>query len=92
MSLLLAFAFVVVPAVQRLTLVREVCDVIHKYDVEATALFYTESEVSCEAEASIRSSLRYRTQPAASPRSNAPHGSSADNSSMEGSNFPAEGQ
>lgn len=62
LSLLLAFSFGVVPVIQRLAPVREVCDVIEKYDVEATALFYTESDVSCEAEASIRDSLRYRKQ------------------------------
>ena len=53
------FAFGVIPCVQRLGPVREVHEAIQKSGIDATALFYSESEVSSEAEASIRNALRY---------------------------------
>jgi hypothetical protein len=56
---ILAFAFGVLPAVQRLGPVREVHDAIQESGIDATALFYTESEMSSDAEASIRNALRY---------------------------------
>ena len=53
------FAFGVIPRVQRLGPVRDVHEAIQKSGIDATALFYSESEVSSEAEASIRNALRY---------------------------------
>ena len=55
----LLFAFVLLPALESLGPVREVRDAIRRADIDATALFYTECEVSSEAELSIRSALRY---------------------------------
>ena len=52
--LILLFAFGVIPAWQRLGPVREVRDAIRSRGIDATALLYTESEVSGEAEAAIR--------------------------------------
>ena len=57
--LILLFAFGVIPGLQRLEPVREVRDAIERSGINATALIYTESEVSGEAEASIRSALKY---------------------------------
>ena len=34
-------------------------DAIHRRDIDATALFYTESHTSAEAEASIRNALEF---------------------------------
>ena len=56
---ILLFAFGVIPAVQRLAPVRNLCAAIQRSGIDATALFYTESDVSSEAEASIRSALTY---------------------------------
>jgi hypothetical protein len=56
---ILLFAFGVIPGLQRLEPVREVCDAIRKAGIDASALFYTESDVSSEAEASIRDAIRY---------------------------------
>ena len=56
---ILLFAFGVIPAVQRLAPVRDLCTAIQRSGIDATALFYTESDVSFEAEASIRSALTY---------------------------------
>ena len=56
---LLLFAFGVIPALERLEPVREVRDATRRADVDASALFYTESDVSSEAEASIRNTIRY---------------------------------
>ncbi len=61
--LIFLFAFGVIPGVQRLGPVREVHEAIQESGIDATALFYTESEVSSEAEASIRNAIKY------SPRS-----------------------
>ncbi len=57
--LILLFAFVAIPGLQRLGPIREVRDAIRSTGIDATALFYTESEVSSEAEASIRDALKY---------------------------------
>jgi hypothetical protein len=56
---ILLFAFVVIPGLQHLEPVRQVHDAIQNRGIDATALFYTESEVSSEAEASIRNAMRY---------------------------------
>ena len=56
---ILLFAFVAIPGLQHLEPVREVRDAIQNRGIDATALFYTESEVSSEAEASIRNAIRY---------------------------------
>lgn len=56
---ILLVAFVVIPGVQRLGPIREVRDAIERSGIDATALFYTESEVSGEAESSIRNAIRY---------------------------------
>ena len=58
-------AFCGIPTLQRLGPVREVRDAIHRRDIDATALFYTESHTSAEAEASIRNALKF--PPRASP-------------------------
>ena len=57
--LILFFAFVVVPGLQRLGPVREVRDAIHRRGIDASALFYTETEVSSEAETAIRNAMTY---------------------------------
>jgi len=57
--LILVFAFGIIPGVQRLGPVREVHDAIQQSGIDPTALFYTESEVSSEAELSIRNALKY---------------------------------
>jgi hypothetical protein len=58
---ILLVAFVVVPLVQRLGPVREVREAIDRSGIDASALFYTESDVSFEAESAIRNSLKYPT-------------------------------
>jgi hypothetical protein len=69
---ILLFAFVVIPALQRLGPVREVRAAIQAAGIDATALFYTESDVSAEAEFAIRNAIRYSAhrpdRPAAPPR------------------------
>jgi hypothetical protein len=62
MLVILLFAFGVVPGLERLEPVREVRDAIQEADIDASALFYTESEVSTEAEASIRNAMEYAAQ------------------------------
>ena len=52
-------AFVALPLVQRLGPVREVRSAIQAADIDATALFYTESETSAESESSLRNALRF---------------------------------
>ena len=59
LTALLLFAFVVIPALQLLGPVRDVREAIQRRDIDATALFYTESDVSSEAEASIGNAMRY---------------------------------
>ncbi len=56
---ILLVAFVVIPSVQRLGPIREVHEAIERSGIDATALFYTESEVSGEAESSIRNAIKY---------------------------------
>jgi hypothetical protein len=56
---ILLFAFGAVPLWQCLGPVREARRAIQHSGVDATALFYTESDVSSEAEASIRNALRF---------------------------------
>ena len=56
---ILLFAFGAIPALQRLGPIREVREVIRRSGIDATALFYTESDVSSEAEASILNAIRY---------------------------------
>ena len=56
---ILLVAFVVVPFAQRLGPVREVREAIDRSGIDATALFYTESDVSFEAESAIRNALKY---------------------------------
>ena len=62
--LILLLAFGVIPALQRLEPVREVREAIHNSGIDATALIYSESEVSSEAEYSIRDALKYPPHPA----------------------------
>ena len=57
--LILLLAFGVIPGLQRLGPVREVREAIRNSGIDATALIYSESEVSSEAEYSIRDALRY---------------------------------
>lgn len=56
---ILLVAFVVIPSVQRWGPIREVRDAIERSGIDATALFYTESDVSGEAESSIRNAIKY---------------------------------
>lgn len=72
---ILLFSFGVIPALQRLGPVREVRDAVVNSGIDATALFYTESEVSGEAAVAIRNAIRYSVRPdrpAASVRPAAP--------------------
>ena len=64
---ILVFAFAVIPGLQRVGPVREVHDAIQKSGIDATALFYTETEVSSEAESSIRNAMKYPARRAACP-------------------------
>ncbi|HUT10502.1 MAG TPA: hypothetical protein VMY42_08400 [Thermoguttaceae bacterium] len=59
LAVVLLFAFGVIPQLQRLRPVREVRDAVGRARIDATALFYTDTDVSCEAEASIRNALGY---------------------------------
>ena len=52
-------AFGVIPAVQRLGPVREVREATRTMGVDADALIYSESDVSLEAETSLRDALRF---------------------------------
>jgi hypothetical protein len=52
-------AFGAIPAIQSLAPVREIRGAIQDADVDATTLFYSESDQACEAEASIRNALDY---------------------------------
>jgi len=65
---ILLFAFGVIPGLQRLGPIREVRDAIQRSGIDATALFYTESDVSSEAEASIRNAIRHAPRDANRPR------------------------
>jgi len=56
---ILLFAFGVIPGLQRLGPVREVREAIRRAGIDASALIYTESDVSFEAEASLRDALRF---------------------------------
>jgi len=56
---ILLFAFGVIPGLQRLGPVREVREAIRSTGIDASALIYTESDVSFEAEASLRDALRF---------------------------------
>ena len=67
LTVILLFAFGVIPGLQRLAPVRELRDAIRKSGIDATALFYTESDVSYEAETSIRNAIRYSVQRADCP-------------------------
>jgi len=62
LAVILLFAFVAVPGLQRIGPIREVREATENRGIDATALFYTESEVSSEAEASIRNAIRYSAQ------------------------------
>ena len=55
----LVFAFGVIPWLQTFPPISDMCDVIRKNNIEATALVYTEVESFSEAEFSIRNSLKY---------------------------------
>ncbi len=66
---ILLFAFVVIPLVQRIGPVREVREAIERRGIDATALFYTETEISSEAELSIRNALKYPPRRVGSPAS-----------------------
>ena len=66
LAAILLFAFGVIPCLQRLGPVREVRRAVQNAGIDATALFYTESDVSSEAETSIRGALRYAAHRAGS--------------------------
>ncbi|MFV1968321.1 MAG: hypothetical protein ACC628_23090 [Pirellulaceae bacterium] len=59
LTVILLFAFVAIPGLQRIGPIRDVRDAIENRGIDATALFYTETEVASEAEASIRNAIRY---------------------------------
>ena len=58
-SLILLFAFGVVPAFQRLGPVAEVRDAIERSGVDASALFYTENDEFYEATSSLNNAARF---------------------------------
>ena len=58
-----AIVFGVLPAAQRLGPVRDVHEAIERSGIDATALFYSEIDVSSEAELSIRDALRFPARP-----------------------------
>ena len=58
-GMILLFAFGVIPGLQRLGPVRAVRQAARDAGIDATALFYTESDVYSEAEASIRDARTY---------------------------------
>jgi hypothetical protein len=60
--MILLFAFAAIPRLQRLGPVHEVRAAIQRSGVDATALFYTESHLSAEAEATLRDALRFSTR------------------------------
>lgn len=59
LAAILAFAFGVVPAFQKLGPVRTITEGVRESGIDASALFYTETEVASEAEASLRNALKY---------------------------------
>jgi hypothetical protein len=65
--LILSFAFGAIPAVQRVGPVRQIHDAIEQGAIDATALFYTDSDVASDAEASIRNALKYPARGADEP-------------------------
>ena len=60
---ILVFAFVVIPGLQRLGPGRDIHEAIQQSGIDATALFYSESQISSDAEASIRNALKYPARP-----------------------------
>ena len=69
---ILLFAFGAISQIQRLGPVREVRDAAGNAGIDATAPFYSESEVSSEAEASIRNAIRFSTRRAGCPAAVSP--------------------
>ena len=61
-TVLLVFAFAVIPGLQRSGPFREVHDAIHRSGIDATVLLYSETEISSEAESSIRNAIKYPPQ------------------------------
>jgi hypothetical protein len=57
--LILLVAFAGVPALQRWKPIAEIHDAVEASGIDATALFYTEAEVSSQAEGSIRNTMRF---------------------------------
>ena len=64
---MLIFAFGVIPLLQRLGPVRAVREATRNQGIDASALFYTESDAFSEAEASIRNAMRYPAHRAERP-------------------------
>jgi hypothetical protein len=60
LTAILLFAFAVIPWLQELGPVREITAVIEENDIDAAALFYTDSEESSDADAWMRNSLKRR--------------------------------
>ena len=56
---ILLLAFGAIPALQGLGPASEVRDAIRRSGIDATALFYSESEVACEAAAAMRDARTY---------------------------------
>ena len=59
LSLILLFAFGVVPAFQRLGPVADLRDAIERSGIDASALFYTENEEFYEATSSLNNAARF---------------------------------
>ena len=64
---ILLFAFGAIPGLQRLGPVCELRDAIRNSGIDATALFYTESDVFSGAEAAIRNAMTYSAHRADCP-------------------------
>lgn len=58
LAAILLLVFGVVPALQRLGPVRRVREAVDRAGIDATALIYTESDESSEAESALRNALR----------------------------------
>lgn len=61
LAAILLLAFGGIPLFQQLKPVREVREAINRREIDATALFYTESHTSAEAESAIRNALQFPT-------------------------------
>jgi hypothetical protein len=68
LSLMLLGAFVGLPLAQRLGPVREVRQAIHRVDIDAAALFYTENPSFSDAESAVRNRMQFPLTPKNAPQ------------------------